>query len=84
VLLGNAEIPTFVRSAFSNGHQVPVIRIADSQRDRTRGVNRLVAALQTGTDLGHLVECVDTSREDRAQQRKRLAYLKRAAKAFKP
>jgi hypothetical protein len=83
LLIGEAKLPTFVRSAVGSGQAIQVMRIQDPQRDWQKVVGELVKVLQHKADLGEFAQNVNTTEEDRAQQQQRLAYLKRAAETFK-
>jgi hypothetical protein len=84
LLIGEAKLPTFVRSANGFGQAIQVMRIQDPQRDWQKVVGELVKVLQHKADLQEFAQNVNTTEEDRAQQQQRLAYLKRAAETFKP
>jgi hypothetical protein len=83
LLLGNAKLPTFVRSAVQSGQAIQAMRIEDPRRDWQRVVGELVKVLQNKADLGEFAQNLNTTEEDRTQQQQRLAYLKRAAETFK-
>lgn len=84
LLIGNARLPNFVRSAVRSGDTIQAIRIRDPRRDWQKVVGELVDVLLHRADLKKFAQNLNTTAEDRAQQKERLAYLRRAAETFKP
>ena len=87
LLMGNAEIPGFVRNTVAPGREIQAIRVEDPRRDWKHVVSQLVTALKYHKNLGDVVEHVehvDTTAKDRAQQQERIDYITRAAESFKP
>lgn len=83
VLLQGAELPTFVRSRFSPGEAVPVIRVKNPRGDWDRAVNDLIGILKDETDRSAQSEVPSTNDKDRAEQRDRLAYIGEVAEQMK-
>lgn len=83
LLIGKAELPAFVRSTVPSGQSIQTIRMRNPRRDRQKVIEGLVGILQHKTDVRDVVQNVNTTQEDRAQQQHRLDYLKRAAASFK-
>jgi hypothetical protein len=84
VLLGNAKPPSFVRSTATTGQPLQAIRVGNPHRshDWDRVVEDLVRVVHGDADLGDVAEAVDTTREDRAQQRERFSYIKDVAESL--
>jgi len=81
VLVGQAEIPSFVRSTVGPGQPVPVFHIED-QRDWDREVGRLIQVLTKKLDWEAVAHNFNSSEEDKARQKQWLDDLKGVAKTF--
>ncbi len=84
LLIGNAELPTFVRSSVRPGQSVHTFRMKDRRSDWNRVVDGLTSVFKKKANLFDVAQNVNTTEEDKVQQKKRLDYLKSAAQTFKP
>ena len=82
VLVGQAEIPSFIRSTVGPGQSVQAFHIGD-QRDWDREVGRLVQVLTKKLDWKAVADNFDSTEEDKARQKQWLDDLKGVAKTFK-
>jgi hypothetical protein len=83
ILIGDVEMPNFIRSAVPAGQPVEAIRIDDPRRDWSQVADKLVSVLEERSDLSTVAQNFSSTEEDRAQQNERLAYVKSTAQAFK-
>jgi len=84
LLFRGAEVPSFAKSAAAAGGVVAAFRIENPERDWDRTVKDLVKLLRHKVSPAEVGELIAITQEDRAQQRERLSYVRRAAEAFKP
>ena len=78
LLLGNPELPNFVRSASNWTRRVAAIRA----RDWDRAVSDLIEVLKGKADPRERGEVIDTLEEDRRRFRERLDYIRKVAAEF--
>lgn len=75
LLLGNPELPSFVRAASNWTRRVVAIRIEDARRDWGRAISDLVQILKGEADPREKGELIDTLEEDRRLFHERLDYI---------
>lgn len=83
LLLGDAELPIFVRTAAYWTRPIPAFRASDPARDWDRVVADLIEVLKSEADPRTKGEVIDTVEEDRRLRRERMAYLKKVAAELK-
>ncbi|HVR99440.1 MAG TPA: toll/interleukin-1 receptor domain-containing protein [Thermoanaerobaculia bacterium] len=83
ILLGDARVPTFLRSAGPVTSMTQAIRVANPRSDWKRAVSDLIQVLKGEAELGDKTVTIDTRKEDRRLQRERLNYIQRVAAGFK-
>lgn len=79
LLLGNPDLPNFVRAASNWTRRVAAIRAEDPARDWDRAVSDLIEVLKGKADPREKGEVIDTLEEDRRRFRERLAEIKKWA-----
>lgn len=79
LLLGNPELPTFVRTASNWTRRVAAIRAANPVRDWDRAVSDLIEVLRGEADPRKKGEVIDTLEEDRRRFRERLDHIRKFA-----
>ncbi len=82
LLLGDVELPVFVRTAALWTRPIPSIRVSDPSRDWDRAVADLLEILKGEADPRTKGEVIDTAVEDRRLWEERMDYLKRVAAEF--
>lgn len=83
VLIGDVEVPNFVRSSVRPGEPIEAIRVKDPSRDWSDVTTQLVKVFKDEASLGSIAQNFNSTAQDRAAQKKRLDYLKSAAEKFK-
>ena len=83
ILIGDVEVPNFVRSTVRAGEPVEAIKIEDPKRDWDEVSDKLVRALGEQGDLDAVAQKFNSIEADRARQQERLTYLKNTAESFK-
>jgi hypothetical protein len=79
LLLGDAGLPAFVRTAAHWTRPIPSLRIADPARDWDRTVADLIEILNSEADPRTKGEVIDTAEEDRRLWRERMDYIGKVA-----
>lgn len=83
ILLGDAKLPSFLRSAVPFTSTVEAIRVPNLRRDWSRAVADTIQVLKNEVDLSEKAVEIDTRDEDRALLQERLSYLRQVAASFK-
>ena len=79
VLIGNARLPSFVRTAAHWSRTLAAIRVGDPLHDWDQAVAGLTEVLRSEADPRNKGEVLDTIEEDRRLRQERLSYIKKVA-----
>jgi hypothetical protein len=82
VLIGDVEVPTFLRSAVRPGKPFTAIRLEDPKRDWGDVVDKLVKVFNEHAALSTVAKNFNSTKQDRAEQQERLSYVRETARHF--